>query len=129
MKKTSIYNDLNRIHDKIGYWWRDQLKHDKAIALCDRFEELLKTVGDDNGSIVLQEQWALLYTVRGNLKSAIKHQEKAAEYLGRAKALGPPFESSWLIDCLTELARLYKDVGDTHKSEDALQRAAAERKG
>ena len=55
-----------------------------------RFHALLQARGEDDGSILLQEHWALYYAVIGNNIFSIKHYERAIELVHRLLTIGGP---------------------------------------
>lgn len=94
-----------------------------AARDLERFHNLLTAAGHDDGSILLQEHWALYFRASGDTRSAIPFLEREIELVKALIALGGPTESVGydflfptlriLIDCLTavgsvERARHYE---------------------
>ncbi len=125
MKKNSIYMDLNDLNDLISERSSEGVDAEELAKLTARFEELLNTVGDDNGSISLQEHWALLHTARGENHLAIGRLLRALDYLKRLKSTGRP-EPEWTAQRLSDLAKLYEKVGNSAKAAEARQQALAQ---
>jgi hypothetical protein len=75
MEAENTHKKLNDLNGQITRSYNDSnLKY--AIQLCDEFEKLLNELGDDDGSISLQEHWALLHTVRSNNELAIDRSDR-----------------------------------------------------
>jgi hypothetical protein len=124
MEAENTHKKLTDLNGQITRSYNDSnLKY--AIQLCDEFEKLLNELGDDDGSISLQEHWALLHTVRSNNELAIDRMVRVLSYLEKLKVTGYPVEPEWVCRRLTELALLYAKVGDITNSEAILQLAQA----
>lgn len=124
MEIESIYKQLNILSERIAHSY-DGSNLAFAMQLCDEFELLLHELGDDDGSISLQEHWALLHTVRSNNQLAIDRLVRVLSYLEKLKSTGYPVEPEWECKRLTELSVLYGKVGDTTNSEATLRLAQA----
>src|SRR5687768_4318827 len=70
-----------------------RLRERAAAGYLRRLEASLKAEGPDDGSILLQEYWALLYEARGDVARAIPHREREVELIERLFEIGGPVES------------------------------------
>jgi K+-sensing histidine kinase KdpD len=86
-----VGDELHYLNDLIEYFRQHQkLKSSEAELAMMRFEELLQQSGTDNGSIVLQEHWALLFEVKGDFRQAVKHRKREAELVIDLFSIGGP---------------------------------------
>jgi hypothetical protein len=87
-------DELNYLSDMVTYFSSiGQIGSPEATALLARFAGLLEQSGLDDRSIVLQEHWALLHEVRGDMAQAIRHRERQIELIERLFAIGGPVGS------------------------------------
>lgn len=118
-KFSSVASELNYLNDRISYWWYVRRSQPDACRHSKRFNELLATCGTDDGSITLQEHWALLHEVSGNLKMAIAHREHEVLLIQSLLLIEGPIGG---IDCqllatrFVILANLYARIGNQTKS-------------
>jgi hypothetical protein len=73
---NSIADELNYLNEMISFWWYDRNDAKKSKYYCKRYAILLSRCGKENGSIMLQDHWALLCEVQGNISEAIIHRER-----------------------------------------------------
>jgi hypothetical protein len=115
--------ELNHLNDKINYWWKERGNRSKAMHYIDRFSELLSHCGKDDGSIMLQDHWALLHEIRNEIVEAISHREKEIALVKRLFSIGGPvgiIDYKWLSDKLSELAILYEKNGENDRASSTL---------
>ena len=129
-KRTKFLNpgdELNHLNDVLRYLLSNgQSRSAEAAPTLRRFGELLAERGLDDGSIVLQEHWALLYEVLEDYPRAIRHRTRQAEIVERLFEIGgpvPPIDHAYLAEVPRSLARDYQRVGDEHEAKRLLGRA------
>jgi hypothetical protein len=134
MKKPETRNEFlnttderNHLSDMVQYFAsRDQCQSEEAAPYLRRFQELLDECGPDDGSIMLQDHWALLHEVRSELPKAIMHREREIELTEQLLAIGGPvgpINEAFLAEKLCALARDYSQTGEFNKANELLRRA------
>lgn len=120
--------ELNLLSDVIRHLAR---RHDLRSKFGRRclfdFEAHLEDAGLDNGSIVLQEDWALLHDVRGNVRAAVRHRERLIELVEHLFEIGgphPPIDHRYLLNAMRTLRRQYNSLGQTENSRELARRIA-----
>jgi hypothetical protein len=84
-------DELNYLSDVLTYLGSiDETGTEEAIRLLGRFADLLNQRGLDDGSIMLQDHWALLHELRGNVAQAIVHRQREIALIERSFTLGGP---------------------------------------
>ena len=120
------HDELNHLSDMIHFYIQGgHTPPMPAESLLRRFHDLLTRVGLDNGSIVLQDHWALLHEVEGRKAQAIAHREREIELIERLFAIGGPvgdINDQFLTEVLNALHQDCLDVGNMDKANDVLQR-------
>jgi hypothetical protein len=119
-------DELNYLSDKIQS--HSKTEHEcpaeMGLVLCC-FHEILARVGLDDGSIILQDHWALLHEVEGRTKQAIEHREREIERIEHLFSIGGPvgpINQQFLIQTLHTLHQNYVRVGDFEKADAILRR-------
>lgn len=111
----SVAAELNYLNDAISYWWHHSSKPNSAIRFRNRFATLLAARETDDGSIALQEHWALLREVDGDIPKAIFHRAREIALLERALRLGGPIDEidhSYLAEKYMRLSILHGQNGN-----------------
>ena len=96
-----------------------------------RFRKLLEKAGVDDGSIVLQEHWAVLHEAEGDHVAAARHREREARLVRRLFAIGGPVGSvdhHYLAAVLSRLCDDYEQAGDPERAGLARRRLAYARR-
>ena len=87
-------DERNHVSDVLIYFVAtNSMKSRTAARYVRRFEELLRARGRDNGSILLQQHWAQLYEILGDLRRAARHREREVDLVERLFAIDGPVES------------------------------------
>jgi hypothetical protein len=109
----NAYIELNHWHDVIARHIRKGLAcHEHVLS---RFEELLNQRGRDDGSIMLQEYWALWFEYRGAFQDAVWHRRRQIELIEQLFALGGPIDPvnhEYLDGALRRLAHNLAQIGE-----------------
>ncbi len=95
-------------------------------ATIDRFEELLNRRGRDDGSIMLQDHWAVLLEYQGDFRKAIWHRRREAQLIELAFSLGGPIgpiDHEYLAKVLRLLASDLDRVGEQSEAAEVAKRA------
>lgn len=112
-------DELNYLNDVIRYEsFVGNLKSESAKKSIKRFEILLKSRGDDNGSIILQSHWSLLHEINKDYKSAVASRSKEADLVLKCLKLGGeigPITIQFYVQVLQSLLRNYHMLGDEQK--------------
>jgi hypothetical protein len=95
-----------------------------------RFGELLSDYAPDDEAIAIQEHWALLYELRGDIPGAITHRERAIAGIRRWIALGPipPLDHAYLAESLLKLAEDHWRIGNVGRAAELQAESEAVRK-
>jgi hypothetical protein len=113
-------DELNYLNDMISFLSQNRMESASNLeSLVHRFHELLARAGSDDGSIVLQDHWALLHEVKGRMAQAIPHRECEVERIERLFSIGGPIgpvNLEFLIECMRSLYRDYLATGNTEKA-------------
>lgn len=124
-KRCDFLNDvdeLNYLNDVVRYF-HIAGQSEKAAACLRRMEALLTPLDLDDGGIMLQDHWAVLHEVRGNIVEAIVHREREVELLDYLLSLGPvPPMEPFLANAMRALANDYAQVGETEKEQQLRRR-------
>jgi hypothetical protein len=87
-------DERNYLADVVKYLFASgKLRDRTAAGHIARLGASLTSAGRDDGSILLQEYWALLYEARGNIARAIPHREREIELIDQLFEIGGPIES------------------------------------
>jgi hypothetical protein len=121
--ELNYLSDMIRFALQAGGKWLSQL--DNYLA---RYREVLMRCGTDDGSIILQDHWALLCEVEGNSKQAIEHRVREVELIDRLFSIGGPvgpISHEFLRSVLRSLLQDYLLAGDSSHAESISQRLSA----
>jgi hypothetical protein len=117
--------ELNYLNDVIqSVSSRGEISSSELKILLRRFHELLVPSGLDDGSIMLQDHWAVFHEASSNFGSAIGHRVREVELIHKLFAIdGPvgPVDLSFLLDKLSSLQRLYRELGQDENSARILE--------
>ena len=109
-------DELNYLSDWIRYFdLHKQMEHPNKAIVLRRFEGLLRDSGIDDGSIMLQDHWALFHEVQGDAQKAILHRKREIELIQELFAIqGPvgPINSEYLRQTIKSLIEDYARVGE-----------------
>jgi hypothetical protein len=125
-------DELNHVSDMLHYFIAaESIEGRTAARYVRRFEELLRAIGRDDGSILTQQYWAQLYEIRGDVRRAARHREREIELVERLFAIGGPVESvnpqysineAFLAREMRVLHGHYVALGDPAKAKRLLAR-------
>jgi hypothetical protein len=119
-------DELNYLSDMIRFYLQTGRKPTRPVeSLLHRFHDILACVGLDNGSIMLQDHWALLHEAEGRVAQAIEHREREIELIERLFAIGGPvgdLNEQFLTEVLNSLHQDFLHVGNVDKANTVLQR-------
>lgn len=88
---TSTGDELNYLADQIrGHTLPSGEFDPNASPFVERFATLLNASGSDDGSIMLQDHWALLCEVRHDFRRAVQHREAELLYLDELFGIDGP---------------------------------------
>lgn len=119
---------LNDLADIIRQTDDTCTKRRPAIEL---FGELLKDRGEDDGSIVLQQYWALFFDVSGKYSLAIKHRKRVIELvheLVEVAGFDEIINKEYLLDEMELLHGDYVHLNDIESAAE-LRRRISQLKG
>jgi len=68
------WDELDYLCRKIRYWLYKEKRKDKALHFVDRLEQILRKLAKNDGAILQEEGWALLYELKGEISKAIVHR-------------------------------------------------------
>ena len=139
MRRPRLYlpfdNDVderNQLADLVTYFQAaGKARPGERARTLRRFRHLLAKEGLDNGSIVLQEHWGLLYEAEGDHASAARHRDREARLIRRAFALGGVIgfiDHHYLAAVLSRLCDDYERAGDKERARLARRRLAYARR-
>jgi tetratricopeptide (TPR) repeat protein len=118
--------DLNHLNDVIRYHIANAtIDRADAQEALHRFGTALAESGLDDGSIMLQDHWALFHEARGDLPRAIAHRQREIELVESLFAFdGPvgPIDFAFLRNLQQILHRHYLALGEHEKADDLLSR-------
>jgi tetratricopeptide (TPR) repeat protein len=124
--RPADWREVNRVYDKILYYFYELGSHAKALAYTDKLHDLLSRLASDHDSIFGEECWSLLYELKGDLPTAIRHREREIELilkLWEISADTPGMDVALraygiaeLADRFDLLAMLYHDAGDLDRA-------------
>jgi hypothetical protein len=104
-------DELNYLSDFVRYFASKGASNSaEAAPFLQRFSDLLQQSGSDDGSILLQDHWALLHEIKGDIPKAIEHREREVELIERLFAIGGPIGSvdySFLAEVMDVLLSHY----------------------
>jgi hypothetical protein len=122
-------DELNYLSDVIKYFSLEEgVGSEEAQEALGRFEKLLKESGVDNGSIILQDHWALLYEVRADLRAAVTHRKREIELIDELMAIGGPVDPinhEFLRSTIRRLCDDYALMGEQENVSRLLSRLRA----
>src|SRR4051812_34582531 len=82
-------DELNYLSDKICSHLQNRRRFPKRLeAILHRFHDILDESGLDDGSIMLQDHWALLHEAEGRMVEAIVHREREIELIEHLFSIG-----------------------------------------
>lgn len=125
-KAPTPVQELNRLHDRIRTHRIRPSCTAEFRQHCDRFEELLRDQGRDDGSIRLQEHWALLHELCDNAAEVLWHRQREVELIRRLLEIGGPvggYDHPSLAKRLVALGTLYKAVREFAKAACVIREA------
>ena len=126
MKGAIELNNLNDvIRHHIASGTIDSADAEEALH-C--FGTSLVENGLDDGSIMLQDHWALLHEARGDLPRAISHSEREIELVESLFAIDGPvgrIDFTFLRTLMQTLHRHYLACGEHEKAAELLRRIQA----
>ena len=94
-KRTHFTNEddeLDYLNKQISYNWYHAYNKDKANEFCNRFQVILATRPEDDGSIMLQDHLGLLKEVMGDIPGALRHREEEILKIRRAFEIAGPIK-------------------------------------
>ena len=97
----------------------------EAISCMKRFSELLESSGVDDGSIMLQDHWALFHEMRADIPAAIRHREREIELIERLFEIGGPVDPinyAFLARTMEKLLDCYSRKGEQTKADNLRTR-------
>ena len=128
---ASAEDEIDYLYHKLLYWLYDRGQPRKALAFCDRLEQLLDREIAEHGTVRNEECRSLIREAQGDLPGAIRHRENEVRLIKRLHTIarGTP---SWeyvqrqydyrdLSDRLDLLAILYHDSGDLDRAIHTLR--------
>lgn len=122
----NVADELNYLSDMIRYFvCKENSDSKEAATFLQRFGELLKRSGSDDGSIILQDHWALYQETLGDIPNAIRCREREIELIERLFAIGGPVDPinrAFLIQTMQSLARDYLQQGELERANQLLHR-------
>jgi hypothetical protein len=125
-------DERNYLRELLEYFkLRNETKSKAVSKYLQRFERLLNHAGLDDGSILLQNHWALFHEFRGDIERAIFHREREIKFVNRlltkygpAKSSIPIYsiDDSYLRRTMRLLHRHYIAVGKLKKATGLVRR-------
>lgn len=127
-KFNNIKDELNYLSDIVRYH-HAMGDRNRANRCLPRMKELLAVAGADDGSIILQDHWAVFHEASGNLSEAISCREREISLIRCLFQIGgpvPPIDHEFLRDVTGILARDYALAGETEKLKKLNDQLASE---
>ena len=81
--------ELNDLSDLLHSEEASVASSEDIATMLRRFKELLDELGTDDGSILLQDHWALWHEKSGSLDQAVAHRLREIELLCRLFEISP----------------------------------------
>jgi tetratricopeptide (TPR) repeat protein len=118
----------------VRHWFYKEGKQSRARPFVDRMEVVLLALGPNEDSMHVQEGWALVHEVRGDLREAARYREKeitqwerffrALEEDTRPKEERPDWSSDHkhAADSYVRTAMLYEKLGELEKAYEHLEK-------
>ena len=131
MKKPMKRHDFLGSGDELNYlngvvrYLAAQGDEEKVSPCLIRMHELLRPMGTDDGSIMLQDHWAVMYEIRGDFLQAIPHREREIEYIEKLFAIDgpvPQVDYGFLIQTMDALANDCLQIGAQDKEQELRQK-------
>ena len=120
----SAADELNHISDLIQYASDHAEPLDERVVT--RFGAILKSCGDDDGSIALQEHWANFHEVNGDFEKASFHRMRQIQLVEELFHIGGPIgpvNNEYLASALRSLAKCLIAMGKHAEAAQNLGRA------
>ena len=117
-------DELNYLNDVVRYL-AAQGDVEKVAPCLNRMHELLRPMGTDDGSIMLQDHWAVLHEIRGDFVQAVPHRQREVELIEKLFEIdGPiaPVDFGFLIQTMDALANDYLQFGEVDKEQELRQK-------
>jgi hypothetical protein len=119
-------DELNYLNDMVAYFvCEEKANSEAARPFLQRFGELLKQAGSDDGSIMLQDHWALFHEALGGIPKAIMHREREIALIEDLFAIGGPVgpvNGRFLAKTMHSLVRDYLQAGEREKANQLVRR-------
>lgn len=107
-------DELNYLNDVLVYYASlSQVGTAKARKHLRRFAVLLNERGLDDGSIMLQDHWALYHELAGNYPQAIRHRKREIALIRRLFEIGGPIADVNEVFLSAKMDRLAEDYEQT----------------
>jgi hypothetical protein len=119
-------DELNYLSDLVRCLARetDDDINERSLTLA-RFEELLGESGVDDGSIILQDHWALFYEAQGDLGNAAQARAREIELIDNLFSIGGPvgpITSEYLRAAIKSLIACFSQLGELQKASQLTRR-------
>ena len=106
----NVGDELNHLNNLVRWWAAVELLESvEGVKAVDRFQELLNASGTDDGSIMLQEHWAVYFGAVGDRMQALRHRVREVALVERLVQIGSPdgtFDQRYLAELRDEVVRL-----------------------
>lgn len=115
-----IGDELNYLNDVLTYARKEGLLHDCQYAISlRRFEQLIHEGEKDDGSIMLQDHWALFHELMGKFDDAARCREVELQRIAQAEKAGGPSDAFDITFRREVMLNLLHDYTQTQNNEDA----------